>query len=78
MQPECDDSILLEVEGHKARIDYDANIGMFRGEILGLNGGADFYGKTTDELRVELKNSLDVFLDICEEKGINPYRESYS
>jgi predicted HicB family RNase H-like nuclease len=63
------------VEGRKAKIEYDPEIDMFRGEILGLNGGADFYGQTPDELRLEFKNSLKVFLDVCKEKGIDPYKE---
>ena len=37
--------------------------------------GADFYGKTPDELRLEFKKSLKVFLDVCKEKGIEPYKE---
>ena len=50
---------------------------MFRGEILSLNGGADFYGKNTKELRAEFRKSLKVFLDVCREKGIEP-RRNYS
>ena len=46
----------------------------FRGEILGLNGGADFYGKNPKELRAEFKRSLQVFLAVCAEKGIEPKR----
>ncbi len=37
--------------------------------------GADFYGKTPDELRLEFKKSLKVFLDVCKEKGVEPYKE---
>ena len=66
---------MMTVEGHRAKIEYDPEIDMFRGEILGLNGGADFYGKTPDELRSEFKKSLVVFLDVCKEKGIEPYKE---
>jgi predicted HicB family RNase H-like nuclease len=66
---------IMTVEGHKAKIEYDPEIDMFRGEILGLNGGADFYGKTPEELRSEFKKSLKVFLDVCKEKGIEPYKE---
>jgi len=66
---------IMIVEGHKARIEYDPEIDMFRGEILGLNGGADFFGKTPDELRMEFKTSLKVFLEVCEEKGIEPHKE---
>ena len=66
---------IMTVEGHKAKIKYDPEIDMFRGEILGLNGGADFFGKTPDELRLEFKKSLKVFLDVCKEEGIKPYKE---
>ena len=66
---------IMTVEGHKAKIEYDPEIDMFRGEILGLNGGADFYGKTPDELRLEFKKSLEVFLEVCTEKAIEPYKE---
>ena len=65
----------MTVVGHKAKIEYDPDIDMFRGEILGLNGDADFYGKTPDELRLEFKKSLKVFLDVCKEKGIEPHKE---
>lgn len=66
---------IMTFKGHKAKIVYDPDVDMFRGEILGLNGGADFYGKTPDELRLEFKKSLKVFLEACKEKGIEPYKE---
>lgn len=68
---------LMTVDGYSAKIEYDSDIDMFRGEILGLTGGADFYGKTPKELRSELKKSLAVFLEVCKEKGVEP-RRNYS
>lgn len=67
----------MTVDGYNARIEYDPELDLFRGEILGLTGGADFYGKTPKELRAEFKKSLAVFLEVCKEKGIEP-RRSYS
>ena len=64
----------MQVEGFNAKIEYDEELDLFRGEILGLNGGADFYGKNPKELRAEFKKSLQVFLDVCKEKGIEPKR----
>ena len=66
---------IMEVGGYKAKIDYDPELDQFRGEILGLNGSADFYGKSPASLRKEFKNSLKVFLEVCEEKDINPTKE---
>jgi predicted HicB family RNase H-like nuclease len=68
---------VMTVDGYSARIEYDPQTDMFRGEILGLNGGADFYGKNPRELRQEFKRSLAVFLEVCREQGIEP-RRSYS
>lgn len=68
---------LMTVDGYNAKIEYDPELDMFRGEILGLTGGADFYGKTPKELRAEFKKSLADFLEVCKEKGIEP-RRNYS
>lgn len=65
---------LMTVEGYHAKIEYDEELDLFRGEILGLNGGADFYGKNPKELRTEFKKSLQVFLEVCQEKGLAPRR----
>ena len=64
----------MTVDGFNAKIEYDEKLDLFRGEILGLNGGADYYGKNPKELRAEFKKSLQVFLDVCKEKGVDPKR----
>lgn len=66
---------LMTVDGYRAKIEYDEEIDLFRGEILGLNGGADFYGKNPKELRTEFKKSLQIFLQVCKEKEIEPQRQ---
>ncbi len=66
---------VIEIDGHKAVISLDPEIGMFRGEFLGLAGGADFYATSIDKLEVEGRKSLKVFLAMCEEKNIQPFRE---
>jgi predicted HicB family RNase H-like nuclease len=68
---------IMTVDGYQAKIEYDPELDQFRGEILGLNGGADFYGKNPRELRSEFRKSLEVFLEVCAEKGIEP-RRSFS
>lgn len=68
---------VMTVDGFNAKIEYDPDTDLFRGEVLGLNGGADFYGKNPKELRAEFKKSLAVFLEVCKEKGLEP-RRSFS
>lgn len=65
---------VMSTDEYSAKIEYDPELDMFRGEILGLNGGADFYGKNPTELRAEFEKSLEVFLAVCKEKGIEPRR----
>ena len=65
---------LMTIDGFQAKIEYDEDLDLFRGDILGLNGGADFFGKNPKELRIEFKKSLETFLEVCLEKGIEPRR----
>jgi predicted HicB family RNase H-like nuclease len=64
----------MNIEGNKAMLTFDPEINLFRGEFIGLNGGADFYAATVEKLHKEGKISLKVFLDGCREKGIEPRR----
>jgi predicted HicB family RNase H-like nuclease len=64
----------IEIDGHKAIVAFDPEIKLFRGEFLGLKGGADFYATTVDDLYHEGQISLKVFLDGCREHGIEPRR----
>ena len=67
---------VMEINGVKAVIAFDPEINMFRGEFVGLNGGADFYSTDIDGLRREGEISLKVFLDMCAEEGVSPYRKT--
>jgi predicted HicB family RNase H-like nuclease len=66
---------VIEIGNYQATIQYDPDIDMFRGEFVGLNGGADFYAKDVDDLRKEGEISLKVFLDMCREDGVEPRKE---
>ncbi|RLA57561.1 MAG: toxin-antitoxin system HicB family antitoxin [Gammaproteobacteria bacterium] len=66
---------IMKVDGYSAKIVYDAELDQFRGEILGLNGSADFYGNSLAALRKEFRKSLSVFLEVCDENGLNPRKE---
>jgi predicted HicB family RNase H-like nuclease len=67
---------VMEINGIKAVIAFDPEINMFRGEFVGLNGGADFYSTDIAGLRREGETSLKVFLDMCAEEGVSPYRKT--
>lgn len=62
----------MTINGYQAVISFNPDIQMFRGEFVGLNGGADFYAKDVDGLRHEGEISLRVFLEACAEDGVDP------
>lgn len=68
---------IMEINNYRALIQYDPEIEMFRGEFLGLNGGADFYASDIEGLKKEGAVSLNVFLEMCAEDGVEP-KKNYS
>lgn len=66
---------VLEINGYRARIQFDPDIDMFRGEFVGLNGGADFYARDIAGLKAEGEVSLKVFLAMCGEDGVEPGKQ---
>lgn len=63
---------VMTIGGYQAVITLDPEISMFRGEFLGLSGGADFYAADISGLKREGAISLKVFLAACEARGIEP------
>ena len=62
----------MTINGNQAVIAIDPDIQLFRGEFVGLNGGADFYAADVTGLRQEGETSLRVFVEACERHGIEP------
>ena len=67
-------SNVMTIGEHRAVVQFDPEIGLFRGEFIGLNGGADFYADSVSGLQREGEVSLRVFLEVCREKGVEPGR----
>jgi predicted HicB family RNase H-like nuclease len=67
--------ILMYVDGYHAKIECDEETDRFRGESPGISVAADFYGSSPDELRRELRKSLEVFLAVCKAQEIEPRRQ---
>jgi predicted HicB family RNase H-like nuclease len=62
------------IDGRKAVISYDPEAESFRGEFVGLTGGADFYATTIRGLHKEGAASLRVYLDECKKMNVEPFK----
>lgn len=63
---------VMQISGYQAVIVFDPEISLFRGEFLSLNGGADFYAADVEGLCREGETSLRVFLEACQQHGVDP------
>ena len=62
----------MKYDDYIATIEFDPEIDMFIGCVINLSGPVTFYGKSTTELKREFKKSIQVYLDVCKERGIQP------
>lgn len=51
----------MKIVGHQAVIAFDPGIELFRGEFIGLNGGADLYASDMAGLQREGGNFISCF-----------------
>lgn len=63
---------ILEYKGYQGRFDYDAEADLFHGEVLHLADVVTFQGRSIDELRQALADSVEDYLEFCAEQGRAP------
>ena len=65
---------LLAYKDYYARIAYDSSADAFHGRVIGMRDVIDFYGRTPQELRDALKDSVEEYLAWCAEEGTEPQK----
>jgi predicted HicB family RNase H-like nuclease len=59
----------LSYKGFTATIEFSGDDEVFVGRVLGINDVIVFHGKNVAELRRELKESIDFYLEVCEREN---------
>jgi len=62
----------LEYKGYIGGIEYDDEAGIFHGEVVNLRDVITFQGTCVDELRQALIDSVEDYLEFCDERGEEP------
>lgn len=63
---------MLNYKGYNGWVVYDDEARIFHGEVVGLKTVITFQGTTVDEIEHEFKESIDVYLEWCKERGKEP------
>jgi len=62
----------IEYNGYNATLNYDDEIGMFYGRVMNTKDIITFYGKSVNDLRREMKISIDDYIKLCAERNLEP------
>jgi predicted HicB family RNase H-like nuclease len=65
---------MIEYKGYTGVFEFDASIDAFHGRVLGLQDVVTFEGRSVDELRGAMEESVEDYLDLCAEVGKQPER----
>ncbi len=63
---------MLEHKGYRGHVEFDAQAGIFQGEILDTRDVITFQGKTVNEIKRAFRDSVEDYLEFCAERGEEP------
>lgn len=62
----------MEYKGYTSQVEFDAEAGLFHGEVLDTRDVITFQGTTVDDLEKAFRDSVDDYLDFCKERDEKP------
>jgi len=63
---------MLNYKGYHGKVEFDEEAGIFHGEVVDLRDVITFQGKSVDELEQNFQDSIDDYLEFCQERGEEP------
>ena len=65
---------ILTYKGYDGCFEYDAEADIFHGEVRHINDVVTFQGRSIDELKQALADSVEDYLAFCAEEGRQPQK----
>lgn len=62
----------MRCKGYEALVEYDEEAELFHGEVIDVRDVITFQGRSVDELKQALSDSIDDYLAFCRERGQEP------
>jgi predicted HicB family RNase H-like nuclease len=63
---------VMNHKGYMARIEFDAEDGLFVGRIAGINDIVGFHGSSVEELKAAFREAVDDYIETCRTVGKSP------
>jgi predicted HicB family RNase H-like nuclease len=63
---------MLKYKGYTGHVEFDDAAGLFHGEVLDLRDVITFQGTSVEELEQAFRDSIDDYLEFCQERGEEP------
>lgn len=64
----------MQYKGYEGRVEYDDEAGLFHGEVVGIRDVITFQSNDQADLRVQFRESVDVYLEFCQKLKQAPER----
>lgn len=59
-------------KNYKGVFEYDEKADIFHGQVVGIKDVITFQGRSIDDLKIALKDSIEDYLEMCEQEGKSP------
>ena len=63
---------MMSYRGYKGYFEYDEKADIFHGQIIGIRDVITFQGRSIDDLKAALKDSINDYLEMCEQEEKSP------
>ena len=65
---------LLEYKDYFGTVEYSAEDNVLYGKVVGIKGLVSYEGNSVEELRTDFEAAVDDYLEMCNERGIEPQK----
>ena len=63
---------MMEYKGYIGVVEYDEKAKIFHGDVINTRDVITFQGKSVDEIEKAFKDSIEDYIEWCQQDGINP------
>ena len=65
---------VLEYKGYTGTVEFSAEDNILFGKVIGIDGLISYEGESVSSLKEDFEAAVDDYLEMCEEKGIEPQK----